>query len=427
MNDNYKIAVSIVTYKNSLAGLQKCLDSLLASTIPVKIQVIDNSPTDTIKSICTPEIEYVFNNANLGFGPGHNIAIKKTLEDNIKYHLVLNPDVYFGIDVLEKLYDFMQDRPDVGVVTPKILYPDGSPQHLCKLLPTPFDLLRRRFAPPLQFFNKQNDKYELRFTGYDKTMEIPYLSGCFMFLRTQALKKIGLFDECFFMYIEDTDLTRRLHEYYKTIYFPRVSIYHNYEKGSYKSLKLLKYHIQSAISYFNKWGWLFDIKRKTVNANILKKTCQKHVLEDRLSSAPYNSGHQKEHPYKSVANALLDQTNSPKETSEYVNVKVSVITAVYNGSKTIKNTIDSAKKQDHKNIDHIFIDGNSSDNTIEIINEHMCKNDVLISEPDNGVYEAMNKGIYMAKGEIIAILNADDYYAHDSVVSRMVELIINTV
>jgi len=102
-------------------------------------------------------------------------------------------------------------------------------------------------------------------------MEVPYLSGCFMFMRVEVLKKIGLFDERFFMYLEDTDLSRRIHRVSKTIYYPEVSIYHEYGKGSYKNPRLSLYHIKSAFKYFNKYGWFFDKERVRVNTITLKK------------------------------------------------------------------------------------------------------------------------------------------------------------
>jgi hypothetical protein len=176
--------------------------------------------------------------------------------------------VYFGEGALEELYDFMEKNKDIGLVMPKILYPSGEIQYLCKLLPTPFDLFGRRFLnfqPFKNYIEKRNEIYELRFTGYDKIMEVPYLSGCFMFLRTSVLEKVGLFDENIFMYLEDTDLSRRIHKVAKTVFYPNTYIYHEYEKGSYKNWKLLTYHIKSAIYYFNKWGWVFDKERNQMN------------------------------------------------------------------------------------------------------------------------------------------------------------------
>jgi len=270
------LSVSIVLYHNKKEQVEKVIYSILNTNLKVRLFLLDNSTYDDLKSLSNIDnrIEYVFNNANLGFGKAHNIAFKKSIEKNIPYHLVLNPDVYFEKGVLEELYKFMESNKDVGLVMPKVLYPNGDIQYLCKLLPTPLDLFGRRFlnfGPFRKIIEKRNEVYELRFTGYDKIMEVPYLSGCFMFIRTEVLKKVGLFDERFFMYLEDTDLSRRIHRVSKTIYYPEVSIYHEYGKGSYKNPKLLKYHLDSAMKYFNKYGWLFDKERFEINKKILEK------------------------------------------------------------------------------------------------------------------------------------------------------------
>jgi hypothetical protein len=270
------INVSIVLFKNDQDLVKKAIYSCVNSVLINRIYLIDNSPRDILSCLASLDsrIEYIFNNANLGFGKAHNIALKRSIEENIPYHLVLNPDVYFEGGILEELYHFMENNPDVGLVMPKVLYPDGTLQYLCKLLPTPLDLFGRRFlnfGPFRKIVEKRNEVYELRFTGYDKIMEVPYLSGCFMFIRSEVLKKVGLFDERFFMYLEDTDLSRRIHRVAKTVYYPYVYVYHEYGKGSYKSLKLLYYHIKSAIKYFNKYGWFFDKEREEINKKILKK------------------------------------------------------------------------------------------------------------------------------------------------------------
>ncbi len=271
-----RLNISIVLYHNREEQIKKAIESVLNTDLNITLYLVDNSSTDSLRELerIDKRIVYIFNNSNLGFGKAHNITLKKSIEKNIPYHLVLNPDVYFEKGVLEELYDFMENNKDVGLVMPKVLYPNGNIQYLCKLLPTPLDLFGRRFlnfGPFKKIVEKRNEVYELRFTGYDKIMEVPYLSGCFMFIRTEVLKKVGLFDERFFMYLEDTDLSRRIHRVAKTIYYPYVHVYHEYGKGSYKSLKLLYYHIKSAIKYFNKYGWFFDKERQEINKRILKK------------------------------------------------------------------------------------------------------------------------------------------------------------
>lgn len=268
------ITACIVLYKNNPQVLSESIYSFLNSgRDDLFLYLVDNSPTEELKIlIASPNVEYIHNPSNPGFGAAHNIAIKKAIAMGSKYHLVLNPDVYFDEKVLSQIVNFMDDNPKIGNVLPKVLYPDGSIQYLAKLLPTPSDWIGRRFNPFKKMVQKRNELFELRFTNYDKIMEVPYLSGCFMFLRTDALQEVGLFDEGIFMYGEETDLCRRLIDGgFKTIFYPNVHIYHHFEKGSHKSWRLTKIGMQSAIYYFNKWGWFFDKRRKEINRDTLKK------------------------------------------------------------------------------------------------------------------------------------------------------------
>ncbi len=268
------ITASIVLYKNEKDVLRASIESFLNSEPARKMSLylIDNSPTDELKQLATSaDIIYIFNPSNPGFGAAHNIAIEKAMKEGSKFHLVLNPDVYFDKNVLGHLLNFMESNPQVANVLPKVLYPNGDVQYLAKLLPTPYDWIGRRFNPLKKMVEKRNETFELRFTGYSKIMEVPYLSGCFMLLRLDALKKVGFFDEKIFMYGEETDLCRRLIDGgYRTVFYPKVSIYHHFEKGSHKSWRLTKIGIQSAIYYFNKWGWFFDSRRKEINSQTLK-------------------------------------------------------------------------------------------------------------------------------------------------------------
>jgi GT2 family glycosyltransferase len=268
-----KITASIVIYKNNLQILSRAVESFLNSTESSTLYLVDNSPTDECRNhFCHPRVQYIFNNKNLGFGAGHNIALKKALRQKTTYHIILNPDVYFDGGVISKLCSFMETHTQVGLVMPKVLYPDGRLQPLCKLLPSPRTLFMRRFLPFNQaWITRLNHSYEMHFSGYDKVMDVPFLSGCFMFLRMDALEKIGFFDERIFLYTEDADLSRRIHKHYRTLFFPEATIYHYNEKGSYKNLVILMHHVFSAIKYFNKWGWFNDTEREYFNQRILLK------------------------------------------------------------------------------------------------------------------------------------------------------------
>jgi GT2 family glycosyltransferase len=265
------LTISLVLYKNNITELKPLFESIKSYTGVYHFFIIDNSPTDILKYGCNvPNSTYIFNNANIGFGAAHNIAIRKAIEIGSTYHLVINPDVYFYAGMLEKIIEFMEQNQDIGNLMPKVLYPDGSIQYLCKLLPTPYDWIGRRFSPFKKMVEKRNEKFELRFTGYNKIMDVPYLSGCFMFLNLNIIKQVGLFDTNIFMYGEETDLCRRIIKAgYRTVFYPEAFIYHEFQKGSHKSWRLTWIGIKSSIYYFNKWGWFFDRERKMINKRVL--------------------------------------------------------------------------------------------------------------------------------------------------------------
>ncbi|WP_244311225.1 glycosyltransferase family 2 protein [Mucilaginibacter metallidurans] len=102
-------------------------------------------------------------------------------------------------------------------------------------------------------------------------------------------------------------------------------------------------------------------------------------------------------------------------------MKISVITVVYNAQDTIKRCIDSVIGQNYNNIEYIIIDGGSTDSSLQIINQYKSHIKVLISEPDQGIYDAVNKGIRLATGEIVGTLNADDFFANQEVISALAQ------
>lgn len=256
------ISASIVLYQSKREHVEKVIKDFLASPLAGALFLIDNSPADILKDLASidPRIAYQWLPQNIGFGRGHNIAINKMLGKS-KYHLVLNPDIEFDNRVIPTLFAFMEAHTDVGNVIPKVHYKTGEVQPLCKLLPTPLTLFSRRFARYSFFTRKLNRRYELQHFRYNHILEVPNMSGCFMFLRNTVLQQTGGFDEHFFMYLEDVDLNRRIGSISKTVVYPYVSIMHHFRKGSYQEFALLKHHIRSAIYYFNKWGWFFDKER----------------------------------------------------------------------------------------------------------------------------------------------------------------------
>jgi GT2 family glycosyltransferase len=277
---SFLLSACIVIYKNDKYVLSKAIHSFLNTELNVKLFLIDNSPTDELRSLVIDfRIDYYHNPSNPGFGAAHNVGLQKATAFGARYHLVLNPDIYYSSGVIEGIIEFMGSNNNIGLVMPKVLYPDGSIQYLAKLIPSPFVFFVRRFLPISIIKEKISNKFELRFSDYEKIMEVPYLSGCFMFFRTNVLQELNGFDEKIFMHMEDLDISRRCYEAgYKTLYFPYQVVYHDHSYKTFLSFANLKMYFTSAFYYFNKWGWFFDKERSKINKKIIQQIIENKYL-----------------------------------------------------------------------------------------------------------------------------------------------------
>lgn len=272
MSNICDLTISIVTYNNDPIVLLKTINSVLNSTIKCKLIIIDNSEVDDLKHFLIDyNLTYYKTNKNIGFGAAHNIAINKYATES-RYHLILNPDITFDKNVLLYIKTFLDTNADVGVLMPKITYPNGVTQNLVKLSPNIFDLLIRRIAFLSKIFYKKLKKYELYDYNYDKIIDVPFLSGCFLFCRTEVLKKVEGFDKNIFLYMEDVDLTRRIIDTgYRSIVYPDIEIIHDHTFKKINNFKTFLIFFKAAFYYYNKWGWLIDKKRYNLNKNTLSQ------------------------------------------------------------------------------------------------------------------------------------------------------------
>ncbi len=165
----YDIVGSIVLYRNDPAIVKKSIESFVSATLRLKLYLIDNSPTDRLKDELGgyPGVEYIFNNANVGFGTGHNMSIRKSIDD-APYHLVFNPDIFFPHGTLEAIFEYASKHPDVGLILPKVYSFDNEMQYLCKRLPAPLELIVRRFLPSTRLAKESLFYYEMRDKNYDE-------------------------------------------------------------------------------------------------------------------------------------------------------------------------------------------------------------------------------------------------------------------
>lgn len=259
--------ISIVLYNTPEDEWRPLVQGLLRAQTLHQIYLIDNSPQPLTTNPLTtnPKTHYLPNAKNTGYGAAHNIAIRETIYDDVPFHLVINSDIRVTAEAIDRLVDVMQANPLIGQLMPRVVGLDGEEQYLAKRLPTPMDLIRRVLCGRRGLASQANRRFELRDIDHSRPFNAPYLSGCFMLLRTEALLKAGLFDERFFMYPEDIDLTRRIHRDYLTLYYPSETITHAHRRASYHSLRMFGIHAANMIRYFNKWGWFHDPERQEMN------------------------------------------------------------------------------------------------------------------------------------------------------------------
>jgi GT2 family glycosyltransferase len=262
-----KIIASLVLFKHEYQDIEQTLSSLFAEESISKVVIVDNGAfCKWLANFQHEKLEVIRLPVNRGFGAGHNVVFER-YADIAPFILICNPDITFAKGEVDKLYRFGCDY-GVGLAIPKIVYPDGSLQHGTKLLPSPYQLLIRRFMS--RFSCTINDSYELRQADYNKPFFAPSLSGCFMLISGQVLRDVKGFDTRFFLYLEDVDLSRRVcQSAFPVSYFPGALVTHESQRRSYTDVRFLFYHITSAIRYFNKWGWFRDRQRVQLNKRCL--------------------------------------------------------------------------------------------------------------------------------------------------------------
>lgn len=233
----------------------------------VAIDLIDNtSPVEA--PFTAPWLDFVHDlnerfvcrllqgHGNIGFGGGHNLSLSA---GDTRYHLILNPDVVLSPNCLWYAIQFMEQHPEVVLLSPESRDPrDGSLQYQCKGMPTLLDLALR-----LLNSGGLNRCFQRRLAHYEERVRIeagalfePQLvSGCFMLFRTEALQSLGGFDPRFFMYFEDFDLSLRAHQLGKVVYHPAVKIQHHGGGAGRKGLRHILMFLKSATTFFRIHGW----------------------------------------------------------------------------------------------------------------------------------------------------------------------------
>lgn len=258
-----KLSVSIVAY-NNYEDIKEALASMEEHTTPElskKVIIIDNggaisNPADVeeFKEYIgkMADVEYIEADGNVGFGKGHNMVIPVM---DSEYHAIVNPDILFCEDAFSKIVEWLDDNHDIGMVIPFITDEDGKKQEVYRRELTVFDAFNRMFLKGA--FRNRFNKHIMKDMDFSKPFQVPFGQGSFLVVRSELFKKLGGFDDNFFMYCEDADLCRRVNQVSKLMYFPGARVIHKWEAGSHRNITLFKYHIQSMKYYFKKWEWKF--------------------------------------------------------------------------------------------------------------------------------------------------------------------------
>lgn len=252
------LSIIILSYK-SKNDLARLMPSVFASQnvsfgsdqkkYLAEVIVVDNGSNDgtaewlqqLISGLANQRISFILN-TNTGFAHGNNLGIKKAIGENI---LLLNPDTKLESDTLEKVLDFVKEKPNLGIVGCKVLKPDGSLDLAC----------RRRFPNPvnsfLRLFLKNNKDYNYLDKSEDETMQVDSVMGAFLLIKKNVVESVGLLDESFFMYGEDLDWCLRVKEKGLEVwYYPQSRITHF--KGASSAQIPFK-----ALKWFHDAMWIF--------------------------------------------------------------------------------------------------------------------------------------------------------------------------
>jgi GT2 family glycosyltransferase len=273
MSEDRALSVSVVVYEpnarllaQTFASLRNAYGRLLdvRGEIPAQLYIVDNGglrDNDIRASLdalagqgMTCEISR--GHGNIGYGRAHNLAIERAKS---RYHLILNPDIDMSADALANAFDFLEAHSDVGLITPRIDDHEQGIQYLCRRYPTVLDLFVRGFLPEAarRWFAGRLGRYEMRdiINGRDVVWDPPIVSGCFMFFRTDLLKRLSGFDPRYFLYFEDYDLSLRAHELARIAYVPAVRAVHHGGGAARKGSAHVRMFMTSAFKFYNRFGW----------------------------------------------------------------------------------------------------------------------------------------------------------------------------
>lgn len=231
----------------------RCLEN---TRIEVAVYLSDNSPEEITADKLQwkfPGVTILPQKGNIGFGRANN-AVLPYLQS--RYHLIMNPDVTFEPDLLPRMVSYMDAHPNIAILTPRVLNEDGSEQYLPKKRISVHYLLGGLLESLGGIFRRWREDFTLADLDVRSPIPVEFATGCFLLIRTSVFQKLEGFDPRFFLYQEDSDLSRRVLEQNlgSIVYHPDMTVTHRWARENTRTMKGRMRQIRSVCKYFLKWG-----------------------------------------------------------------------------------------------------------------------------------------------------------------------------
>ena len=247
----------IVNYKNS-EPLKDCLESIYR-TLPemdFEVIIVDNSENDPglqpLKELYS-QAQFISNSVNVGFSRANNQAAKIARSDVL---IFLNPDTILSDHAIQSMHTHLCSQTEIGALGPKVVNPDGSLQYSCRRYPTLWTGLFNRYSIFSRLFpnNRFTTRYLMLDFDHDETQQVDWLSGCCLMVAKDVFERVGGFDENYFLFNEDVDLCRMIHQTEKqVVYFPEARVIHRVSTSNSKTTAkvIIERHL-GMMHYFKK-------------------------------------------------------------------------------------------------------------------------------------------------------------------------------
>lgn len=238
---------------DELTHALRCIQN---ADIEVDVYLVDNSPEEPTAEKMQwlfPGITVLPQKGNIGFGRANNAVLPHLRS---RYHLIMNPDVTFDPGLLSRMISYMETHPNIAVLTPRVMNEDGTEQFLPKKRISVHYLLSGLFERFGGVFRRWRNEFTMADLDVVHPVPVEFATGCFLFIRTDVFLRLNGFDPRFFLYQEDSDLSRRVLERRlgSIVYHPDMCITHRWSRENTRTFRGRMRQIRSACKYFMKWG-----------------------------------------------------------------------------------------------------------------------------------------------------------------------------